>query len=122
MSIGALSLAVTAHRALRESGGFTLSPEDGTQPAGGYAVAVYPEAEEVIPDPLKVSEILSYIVRWAKVLYNDTRAHLGGWVSEGKVYLDISAVFTDLDEALEVARANGQLAIWDLGRSEEIAA
>ncbi len=101
------------------NGGFTLSI-DGDTPASGFAVAVYPQAERVIVNPT-AEDILHYIIDWTAVLYNDTRAHLGGWVSDGQVYLDISAVIDDRDEALSLARENNQKAVWDLANSEEIA-
>lgn len=111
-----------AERAAEElmNGGFTLDL-DGDAPTEGFAVAVYPEAEEVIEAPT-VQLIVEYIVRWAPTLIRDPRARLGGWVSEGKLYLDISAVYHDRDEALKVARANKQKAIYDLGAGAEIAA
>ena len=38
---------------------------------------------------------------------------IGTWFSDGKVYIDISQGFDDLEKAMSIARKNNQLAIFD---------
>ena len=49
-------------------------------------------------------------------------AHVGVWYNheDGKTYLDTSYRFNDVDSALQFARDNNQLAIFDLATYEEI--
>lgn len=118
--IGAESLADEALKGLRENGGYTLAL-DGGSPEGGYAVAVYPNAERIVPEgEITNEDILQYIDDWADVLSRDPRAHLGGWVDEGQAYLDLSAVIDDLDEAILVGWQNKQKAIFNLSTFEDV--
>ncbi len=118
--IGAESLADEALRNLKENGGYTLAL-DGGSPQGGYAVAIYPNAERIIPEAeIASGDILQYIDDWADVLKRDARAHLGGWVDEGQAYLDLSAVVDDLDEAMIIGWENKQKALFDLGTFEDV--
>lgn len=45
---------------------------------------------------------------------------LGTWLHEGVVYLDNVQAFSDLEEALKVAKAQGELAIFDSFENKEI--
>ncbi len=50
----------------------------------------------------------------------DTPHYVGVWVHDSFVYIDINRWFEDRDEALEFARENGQLAVWDCANKREI--
>ena len=54
---------------------------------------------------------------WDRVVNGD---YIGGWVSEGRLYLDVSVHFADRSEAIDFAVANDQLAIFDLDNCETI--
>ena len=45
---------------------------------------------------------------------------VGTWLNDNKVYIDINQGFNDLDEALSIAIANNQLAIYDTLENKEI--
>ena len=45
---------------------------------------------------------------------------VGLWIDEGKIYIDFSKNFEELEEALEFAKANKQLAIWDIANNSSI--
>ena len=38
---------------------------------------------------------------------------VGTWLNNGRVYIDINQGFNDLEEAMQIARKNNQLAIYD---------
>lgn len=111
-------LAELAAELLETNGGFTLD-SDGQSPSEGYAVAIYPDAEEIVTDATP-GRIREYITKWSDVLARDARAHLGGWVDAGRVYLDLSAVIPDLADALRIGREFAQIAIFDLATFTEI--
>ena len=52
-----------------------------------------------------------------KVINYDT---LGYWVDNGKIYVDLGFRFSDKSDALKFAQFNGELAIWDNEKNQEI--
>lgn len=46
--------------------------------------------------------------------------YLGAWIDEGDLYLDITEVHAEFAEAVRLGYERNQLAIYDLGRGEEI--
>ena len=50
----------------------------------------------------------------------DADNYLGGWIDEGKLYLDITNLFTDKKEALSNGYKNKQIAIFDNKRGLSI--
>lgn len=104
------------------NGGFTIAL-DGSRPTDGYMVAL-PGYEERIPlqrlSARDVADrIYSYVIAHGRIL-RDPGAHLGGWLSDGCLVLDISHVVQDKDSALVLGRLNGQEAIYALETGEEI--
>ena len=45
---------------------------------------------------------------------------LGLWENQGKLYIDVSINYQDLETAKSFGKANEQLAIWDLKNNKEI--
>jgi hypothetical protein len=64
-------------------------------------------------------DILRYIVRHAALL-SQPDTYLGGWLDGGMAYLDISKNVKDLNEVLKMAKAENQLAIYDVVKGESI--
>lgn len=46
----------------------------------------------------------------------------GGWIDQQtrKVYFDLSANFQSIEKAIDLAKQNNQIAIWDLNENKEI--
>lgn len=85
-----------------------------------YAVSVNPEHERIVNAPLSADVLERYIAERADI-WDD--AHIiGTWQHDGRVYLDVVTLVSDLDDALALARQHGQLAIFDLANGEEISA
>jgi len=104
---------------LLKGGGFSESLA-GKSPDGGFMVAVSADTEMKKPiEDMTRLDILRYIVRHAKLL-NKPSAFLGGWLDEGYGYLDVSINVEDKAEALAMAKANKQLAIYDVVSGESI--
>jgi HK97 family phage portal protein len=124
-------------RQIREEGGFTYNAVSDTSPTEGYAVSPFKELEMVVDVTTPKKGDLS-IDKWRKNLRPKLRdyirknidtlrrpnAHLGGWWDKdsNKVYIDISIVSDNLEDAMKVAKENDQEAIFDLGKMETISA
>ena len=64
-------------------------------------------------------DILGYATNNGETL-SQPNVYLGGWLDEGIGYLDISTNVRNLQEAIELAMASDQLAIWDIVKGESI--
>jgi hypothetical protein len=101
-------------------GGFSVDPRTGDDVTGGYAVAVHPECEEIFAQVTPVG-VWGYMERHAETLALPGRV-MGGWCdpSDGRVYLDVSILVEDRDEAIKLAVDHDQLAIFDFAAGESI--
>ena len=53
-------------------------------------------------------------------MLSDVTYNLGGWINDGKLYLDISVVYDNEEEAIRMAKENKQLAYFDIANGKEI--
>lgn len=98
------------------NGGFSINILSGLSPESGYMVSLR-DNEEIIPcHEVNSDTIPGYLARHS--LPND--AYLGGWIDADNVYLDISVNIPNIEDALNLARDNSQLAIYDLSNGESI--
>lgn len=106
------TVAREAYGALKANGGFSLTLS-GQPPRPGYYVA---------EDHTRMSQITSvtplalqtYMEQYEPVVRANPGMFFGGWVSgNGDVYLETSWAFDYLDQALEMAEKNHEIAIWD---------
>ena len=78
----------------------------------------------VLPDDNVVP--MSYLARVIQAKIDSSWSNgeffhtLGVWRNEGKVYIDLGLCFQDKDAALVLAKANNELAIWDIENNTEI--
>ena len=102
-------------------GGVTLTPQ-GTNLAGigGYAVSIYPEMEVTMKSI--DADDFEYFLRRNRSLLRESGSCLGAWKDEttNVYYLDVVCVVDNLDEAKRLGHEWGQLAVFDLGKMEEI--
>lgn len=106
------------------NGGCTVNVFTGISPSVGYAVSIYPECERRIEshDAAILSEaIAAYIVEFSDILRSAVNC-LGTWDNpeDCLIYLDISAVYQSLEDAIRIGRENSQIAIFDLSTFETI--
>lgn len=95
-------------------GGFSIIPETGDSVTSGYAVSIHPECERIITGRVLADDLADYVRKHADVLALPGRV-FGGWrdPDSGAAFLDVSVTTPDLLTALEMARAHGQLAVFD---------
>lgn len=105
---------------LLDEPGFTFHDFPGDAPSSGYMVSVNPEAEHILPEYDVTSDDLGeYMDIWGWELH-DPNKFIGGWVHQGKLYLDISTWEPSLEDAALLAKAHNQIAIYDLTNDQEI--
>ena len=106
-------------------GGFTYQPIKDKSPTKGFAIAMFPEKERILDsvEAATPAAIFAYMQENAELLRGDQRVHVGAWHNkktsdnpngDDKVYLDLSMVIDDRDEAMSLAKENGQLGLFDL--------
>ena len=102
-------------------GGFTVDPRDGSDVRRGYAVSVHPEHERVITGPVSTGDLVDYVARVSECLSLPGRV-LGGWrdPQSGQAFLDVSVVLDNLSDALMLAAASNQLAVFDFAAMHSV--
>jgi peptidoglycan hydrolase-like protein with peptidoglycan-binding domain len=119
--------AKRAANALRKPDGGASLRKDLTPDRAktGYMVALGPH-EQVLPTPAKAEMIQSFRDLHKGLLDADSALRVGVWHgvqdgrSDGRIYFDLSKRVTTLKEALELGRAQGQLAVFDLRKGKSI--
>lgn len=108
-----------AYKSTVANGGVTISL-DGGMPTKGLAYAPYKGTERIIPQKdFNASHIETFTKDHAKELAEPGN-HLGMWVDDGKVYMDISKVGPNSPETLESAMKASQLAVFNLESFETV--
>lgn len=116
---------IAAQKALmlaEDSGGATFNLTKGSL-AGTehYAVSIYPERELILKGEPTTKVIEQYMAKNADLL-DDPMNSFGIWrdVDSGKTYLDVVVTTPDKAAAMKLGLDHGQLAIFDLGKMQEI--
>lgn len=107
---------------IQETGGVTYHPGTGAQPTSGYAVSLHKGRESVLPNAPTDMDLAKYTYANRDAFELDPGAHVGVWKDpeSGQHFMDVSHVDPDFQSALQKAKDNAQLGIFDLGRGETI--
>ena len=121
--------------------GYTLRPRDLTTPVKGYVVSLSTTQPELIKDTDFTVEmyvksfndvarsilndnqgtmITEYVNNDQELIKVSTDLCVGAWLHEGYWYVEKVQVVADQRDALYLAKANSQKAIWDLSEKKEI--
>ena len=94
--------------------GFTIDKNTFLPISSGYSVAVKDTQNSF--DNVGAARVVAYAAK------HDEINALGGWYNSenGKFYFDAVIVCENLQDAIEIGKANGQIAIFDLNNMEEI--
>lgn len=113
------SIDQTAYQSIIDNGGVTIGL-NGTQPTSGFAFSPYKHWEMRIPqDQFTPAHVTQYITQHQEAL-REPNNYLGAWVAGNEVWLDVSQVLPDQNQAMQAAQAAGQEAIFDLSTFQEI--
>lgn len=114
--------AAEARKRLEQNGGYSLD-RSGAESETGFMVAPDEATDTRFdrPDQVTTAELRAFREKFA-TLFEDDRAHFGGWRNSetGEAVLDVSIRVETEAEAMEIARANNQEAIWDNAGKREI--
>lgn len=106
--------------AVRAKGGFTYGVVSHRSPRDGFVLSLHPERSEshdvATLTPVKLRE---YMKR-NRDLLKQKGNFFGAWKDGDKVYLDVSTVTKDRNEATRLALAHDQIAFYDLGKGESV--
>ena len=104
--------------------GFTLDSRTFLSPSTGYAVAPFKDAQVVIDwSQASIDHMIQLIISIDKIApLIKSPVYAGGWLNENEnqYYLDVSLVVNFLDQALYLAQAGNQVAIYDLSHMKSI--
>ena len=113
----------------KPDGGFTWNPRSNQFDfSEGYISGISPLHTRVIPiEEFTAKDVVDFLdyqgygsKKVSQLLAEDPTKMVGGWVEDGEVYLDVSKVFDNKDEAVAVGTRLGELAIWDAAKGESI--
>lgn len=106
---------------LREKGGFTYNAVGDYFPKKGYALSVFRDREQIYENRVTAKQLREYLEKNRDLLTQKGNA-VGAWFNpeESKIYLDISKVVEDEDEARKLAVANRQEAYYSLHGGETV--
>lgn len=105
---------------IASDGGFSVNPQFQNAPENGYAVSLSKTSEKAVSlSAITASDITNYRNRYASDLAKPNN-YLGAWVHNGEVFLDVSEVVPDKNEAIQLAHQRDQLGIFDLANGETI--
>lgn len=117
-----LVISTLAAIAAQNPDGYTVNAATLQPITSGYAVALSVTQDSFGAKGLeKVVDVIEHMQNQGEVSHFDSLA-FGGWydTKSGRYYYDATVIVKDRTEALELARVNGQLAIFDLDNLEEI--
>ena len=116
-----LVISTVAAIAVMNPEGFTVNAANLQPVPNGFAVALKRTQNSFGAEGLaKVANVIEELQ--ASGNFNGRTLAFGGWYDSesGLYYYDATVIFEDRAEAIEAGRANEQIAIFDLGKLEEI--
>lgn len=99
-----------------KSGGCTMHVATGFKPKSGYMVSIGVEARH---DHLNMQTLGEFLILHRSELAQGNH-YLGSWIHKGQYYLDVSVNTVTLSQAVDLAKENKQIAVWDIDRGKEV--
>jgi hypothetical protein len=95
--------------------GFSVS-RSGHEFSSGYMVAMQGCTMVLDPRAVNFSDVADHIEQNAD-MYRDPDTHVGGWLHQGKIYLEPAQHVRDFSQACRLGKQRKQIAIWDVLRN-----
>lgn len=112
-----MDIVTMAATRITEGKGFSINLTDGTEPVDGYMVAADGGELRVLTGTANADLLRRFMV--GKVATSNL--YLGCWITpDSTACLDYSERYEDLYQALTVAKARHQQAIWDIVAVDDI--
>ena len=104
-----------------QNGGATFNLSTGTSPTTGYAVSLKGGSQVPIDDTRQSIEHALYnfcAVHGLELSIPEN--HIGGWVDDGWLYLDVSIILPNLVDAILMGKIHEQKAIFNINDGHTI--
>lgn len=103
---------------LKQDGGFTFNIVQNNFIREGFAVSIHKDHEVRIPGMASTRAMLEYASTKRRLL--ESIGFLGAWYNtdDEHTYLDVTMIVPDEQSAIELAKANKQLAYFDFATKE----
>ena len=109
-----------AVESIKKTGGFTLQPVTGDVPTDGFAVSIFENESESVPlDRISLNDLIDYAASKGD-LFDNHANYFGGWIKDGRVYLDVTIVVKSAAEAEALCLKHDQKAYWDFRNKAEV--
>lgn len=114
-----------AFRTLQNGGGtFTMVGVPVKHETGYYVGGLVPTSIVGVPEgehgrTWLADSLKRFVLQHYRAI-GHANAYVGTWVHEGNVHIDGSQWVGDREQALELARARGELAVWDCKAGQEV--
>lgn len=105
---------------ITDNGGVSFRPETDVRPTSGYVVSVSGFNEKVDEDTFSEKVLEDYIGRVGRIVNDIPSLYIGVWNHSGRVFMDLSANYTDLESAIRAGLVGNQMAIYDVIRNRDI--
>jgi hypothetical protein len=112
------SISNPIHKQTIENHGCSMNL-DGLQPVTGYMVAVKGKEQKINILDFNAGHIDSFIRANLDYLHN-RNYFIGTWIDQDIVYLDLSVNYAYKSEALQLAKTECRICIWDVEKKVEI--
>ena len=115
--------------AIQCGGGFSVDAQGKRWGNGGYAVGSALDSKHFLigksNSELSYNTLQKTLTELSDILLLELplskRFVIGGWVSkDDRVYVEVSEVFSDIKDAIEVGLQRKEIAIWDFNNNREI--
>jgi hypothetical protein len=115
------NLAATIHLVTLEQGGGTFDQE-GNAPKTGCMVGLAGQGTTIPVESFSPANIEEFIGNFKAKYAGQADMHLGTWVENGIVYLDVAKRFPESrkEQAVRLAKATGEKAIFILSNFETL--
>ena len=109
------------YMALQAGEGFSVNADQRTFTGRGYAVGGTEVPSLVVEnDSLSFNQFSAAMQNMASKMFDPDTQVIGGWVDEGKAYIEVSDVVRSHYVAMELAAARNEIAIYDFQEQKEI--
>jgi hypothetical protein len=108
----------------RSPEGFSVSMGSGKAPGTGFMVAqsdhTHTFPDSVMTDERQLADAIDAMLLAESEAFRNGNVYLGGWVHDGKLWLEPSDNVAGRAEAEALAKQRNQIAIWDVSAGQEV--
>lgn len=104
-----------------QNGGATFNISTGTSPTTGYAVSLKGGSKTPIDESRQsIEQTIKEFISIHGLELSIPENHIGGWVDDGWLYLDVSIIMDNLSDAILMGKIHEQKAIFNINDGHSI--